>query len=61
MPTKQTPKSCSCRQCTRGKHTKTGHFFMRKAEHSLRHKAKVILRNQDDPIIDFAPMGDYYD
>jgi len=34
---------------------------MRKAEHSLRHKAKVILRKQDDPIIDFAPMGDYYD
>lgn len=60
MATKQTAKSCSCGQCTRGKHTKSGHEMMRLDERKFRHNAKIAL-NKGAEDIGIAPKGNYYD
>lgn len=63
--TKQTPKSCSCRVCLRGKHTKTGHIFMKYDERIYRHAAKIRLTkiglDLDEEIFNSGPIGNYYD
>ena len=60
MSTKQTPKSCSCNQCLRGKHTKAGHKLMKHDERAFRHEAKIAL-NKGAEEIGIAPKGNYYD
>jgi len=59
--TKGTPKSCSCGQCSRGKHTAGGRFMRRDDEHAYRHAAKIALNKYEDPVIDVGPKGNYYD
>lgn len=63
--TKATPKSCSCSQCTRGKHTKGGHSMMKADERAYRHAAKISLTRLDQDyevsVIASAPKGNYYD
>lgn len=60
MPTKQTPKSCSCGTCKRGKHSKTGHALMKADERAHRHNTKIAL-NQGKEDIAIVPIGNYYD
>ena len=60
MSTKQTPKSCSCGQCKRGKRSEGGHYFMKYDERAFRHAQKVAL-NRNDGNYSAAPMGGYYD
>ena len=57
---KQTPKSCSCSACRRGKSSKTQKFYMKVNERGFRHQAKVAL-NQGKEDIGIAPYGDYTD
>lgn len=57
---KQTPKSCSCRQCRRGKHTPAGHYMMRSDERAYRHNAKISLQKGGE-IFNAGPIGNYYD
>lgn len=57
---KQTPKSCSCSQCKRGKHSKGGHEMMKHDERKFRHAQKVAL-NKGAEDISVAPKGNYYD
>jgi len=57
---KQTPKSCSCRQCLRGKHSKAGHEMMKHDERAFRHNAKISLKKGIEDI-SVAPKGNYYD
>lgn len=60
--TKQTPKSCSCKQCRFGKHTKTGHFYMKVDERSHRHRSKIELKKLGvDADVTPSPIGNYYD
>jgi hypothetical protein len=57
---KFTPKSCSCNACKRSKRSKQGHFYMKAAERSYRHKAKVELQNGgelSEPILKTIRMG----
>ena len=57
---KQTPKSCSCSQCKRGKHSKSGHKLMAYDERKFRHAQKIALaKGKND--ISVAPIGNYYD
>jgi len=58
---KQTPKSCSCRNCLRGKHSPNGHFFMKALERGSRHAAKVALKKSEDPVLNPGPIGQYFD
>lgn len=60
MPTKQTPKSCSCSACRRGKSSKSQKAYMKKEERAFRHKNKISLKQgkEDIPI---ALRGDYTD
>lgn len=58
--TKQTPKSCSCQQCQRGKHSANGHFFMKKVERAFRHAQKIALRLGRGGYSP-APIGNYFD
>jgi len=60
MSQKQTPKSCSCGQCTRGKHTKSGHELMKHDERAFRHEQKIALKKGAEDIA-VAPVGNYYD
>jgi len=60
MSTKQTPKSCSCSQCKRGKHTASGHAMMKYDERSFRHAQKVALKKGTGNY-SAAPCGHYYD
>jgi len=60
MATKQTPKSCSCRMCKRGKMTKAGNIRMKHDERSFRHSAKVAIKKGID-FLGIAPKGNYYD
>ncbi len=57
---KQTPKSCSCDSCKRGKHTKGGHYMMNRQERSIR-TAWRNQRNTEDPVVSPAPAGRYFD
>lgn len=63
--TKQTPKSCSCTQCMRGKHSECGRTMIKYDQRAYRHQAKIQLANLgedlDDQIIQSAPIGNYYD
>jgi hypothetical protein len=60
--TKHTPKSCSCSQCTRGKHSAKGHVHMKADERAYRHAAKIALAQlEDDVILQSAPIGNFYD
>ena len=64
---KISPKSCSCQHCSRGKHTKTGHFFMRSDERANRRAVNselAKLRNLDynityDPVLGYLPKFEY--
>lgn len=56
---KQTPKSCSCRVCRRGKGCKAGNLRMRDAENSFRMRWRSQYRFQEDPLIAAAPNGSY--
>ena len=60
MSQKQTPKSCSCLHCMRGKHTKSGHEMMKYDERAFRHKQKIAL-NKGAEDISVVPIGNYYD
>ena len=60
MSQKQTPKSCSCGQCKRGKHSKSGRCLMKLDERAFRHNAKIAL-NKGAEDIGIAPKGNYYD
>lgn len=63
--TKQTPKSCSCEQCTRGKHSGAGIFLRRYDQRTYRHQAKIQLtklgEDMDEQVIQSGPIGNYYD
>jgi hypothetical protein len=60
MSTKQTPKSCSCRSCKRGKHTRAGHLAMKKDERAFRHAQNAALKCGRGGY-SAAPVGNYYD
>jgi len=60
MPTKQTPKSCSCSQCRRGKHTRSGRALIRYDERKFRHGCKIALKKGAEEI-GIVPIGNYYD
>lgn len=57
---KHTPKSCSCSQCKRGKHSTHGHFIMKYDERAFRHNQKQRLNKSSGDYMS-APMGGYYD
>ncbi len=59
--TKGTPKSCSCGQCSRGKHTAGGRAMRKADEHAYRHASKIALAKQEDPVLTVGPIGNYYD
>ena len=68
---KVSPKSCSCQQCMRGKHTKAGHYMMKCDERANRHAVKCELDKLrgkeynlcwiDELNIPTVPIGNYYD
>jgi len=58
---KQKPKSCSCSNCTRGKHSKSGHVLMKADERAFRHGAKIALQQGNYEAVTIAPIGNYYD
>lgn len=60
MSQKQTPKSCSCSQCKRGKGTKSGKELMKLDERAFRHNQKVALQKSNGDY-SAAPVGNYYD
>lgn len=43
LNTKVSPKSCSCQNCLRGKHTKAGHYMMKCDERANRRAVKNEL------------------
>lgn len=57
---KQTPKSCGCFSCRRGKSSKAGKKMMKSEERSFRHHTKVAL-NKGREDIAAAPHGSYTD
>ncbi len=62
---KSTPKSCSCQQCTRGKHG-GAKDIVKYDERKFRHAQKITLAKAvitDELDIDYqtAPIGNYYD
>jgi len=62
MSTKSTPKSCSCWNCKRGKHSKSGHYMMKADERAYRRKTKLELKKKgEDADVAPAPIGNYYD
>ncbi|MGYP003393731199 len=57
---KNTPKSCSCKACKRGKSTKNGKFFLKQSERAYRHFSKVqLMKGRED--ISSAPYSGYTD
>lgn len=60
MSTKQTPKSCSCNACKRGKHSKFGKQLVKADERAFRHGQKIAL-NHGRGGYSAAPQGNYYD
>lgn len=60
MGTKQTPKSCSCESCKRGKSSVSGKKLMKLDERAYRHGANVQVRKGLEPS-SAAPIGNYYD
>jgi len=57
---KQTPKSCGCAQCRRGKASEAGHVIRKKEERAFRHQAKADLKKGREDI-PAAPHGTYTD
>jgi hypothetical protein len=57
---KMSPKSCSCRQCKRGKGSKVAKVLMQTMERSIR-TAWRNQRLQEDPVVTPAPVGNYFD
>jgi hypothetical protein len=60
MSQKQTPKSCSCQNCKRGKCTNSGKAEMKRDERAFRHNQKIAL-NKSNGDYSAAPVGGYYD
>lgn len=61
---KATPKSCSCRQCRRGKRSSGGKASMRSDERAYRRAFTMLLSRgvtEDDVTPPPAPSGTYYD
>lgn len=58
--TKQTPKSCSCEQCKRGKASVSGKKKMKLDERAYRHRANQAVRSGKEDVL-AAPVGNYYD
>ncbi len=56
---KETPKSCSCSACKRGKGTRSGKQLMRLDERAHRHAANLAARTEKE--VPVAPKGNYYD
>ena len=59
MSTKQTPKSCSCNSCKRGKHG-GAKDIVKYDERAFRHAQKIAL-NKGRGGYSAAPHGGYYD
>lgn len=62
--TKQSPKSCSCSACRRGKGSRSGKQMMRLDQRSFRRYATMILlrwRDCGDDTPPAAPRGGHYD
>jgi hypothetical protein len=62
--TKHTPKSCSCTQCTEGKHCSGGNFMMKHKERAFRHDSKIQLQqlgDDGDVVLTAGPIGNYFD
>ncbi len=64
--TKQTPKSCSCGECVRGKHSNIGHALTKADQRAYRHDAKIqlaklVTEDLDACVIQSGPIGNYYD
>lgn len=59
MSTKQTPKSCSCSQCKRGKSSRYGKKMMQHDERAFRHNQKIALSKEQE--VQVAHVGNYYD
>lgn len=57
---KQTPKSCSCKQCKRGKHSPYGRFLRNLMNRQLRNAWRK-QRREEDPVTSPAPTGNYFD
>jgi hypothetical protein len=60
MSAKQSPKSCSCDACKRGKGTKPGKYRMKRMERAMRTQWRN-QRLQPEPEVAPAPMGNYFD
>lgn len=60
MSTKQTPKSCSCNACRRGKSSTGQKVMMKSNERAFRHNVKIALK-QGKEDISTAPYGSYTD
>ena len=71
---KVSPKSCSCQQCKRGKHSKGGHALKKADEHAVRHKVNsdlakfrgkeynlIIVDELEELETPTVPIGNYYD
>lgn len=59
---KGTVKSCSCKQCRRGKASPRGQQLMKMEERSARHATKVALKkNPEEAVIAAAHRGTYTD
>ena len=63
--TKESPKSCNCFQCRRGKHSANGHALIKHDQRAYRHDAKIRLQHLgedlDGEIFQSGPIGNYYD
>jgi hypothetical protein len=59
--TKQTPKSCSCEQCRRGRASGCGNYMVKYDQRAYRHEAKIKLAKEEDPVLLTGPIGNYYD
>lgn len=57
---KETPKSCSCGCCKRGKHSKYGKILVKYDERKFRHASKIKL-NKGEEVVYASPIGNYYD
>lgn len=60
MPTKGTPKSCSCRACRRGKGTRLQKKLITLEERAFRRGVRLALRKGEEPG-QIAPYGGYRD
>lgn len=59
MPSKETPKSCSCHGCKASKGCKGVQIIMKKEERAFRHARKIALNKHGDSYF-IAPRGGRY-